>query len=118
MQHRLRLVVGRVAGGDPLRPDLRCHPREPVVPHPPGRRFEVRAGRFLRQVDARDAAFHPQRLGQLPDERLVRIGLRAAELVVDVGHREAGAANIEQCPQQGNAVRPAGHGHHPRPAAE
>ena len=102
-----------------LRPDLggdlprasRTAPAGPSLPgcrpprRPPRRR---RAGSGTRR---RAAA------GAVGDERLVRVGLGAAQPVVQVGDRQRAGPDLGQCPQQGDAVRPAGHRDDARPPA-
>ena len=103
VQHRLGLVVGGVPGRHPAGPDLAAG--QPVVAQPAGRRLQVVAGRDRADVRLPEPERQPEVGGQLPDELLVGVRLRPAEVVVEVRHRRAarprrraGRAAARRCP--------------------
>lgn len=102
-QHGLEVVVRRVRGRD-----LRALRRgdKALVPDAPRCGLDPLARRLRADVDALDRQRHAQPFAQRAAERLVPVGLRAAQTVVEV----KGAHRIperEQRTQQRNRIRAA-----------
>ena len=82
-EHRLRLIVVGVRGGDALGADALCNGPEGAVAGAPGLGLEPFPGRFPTDRDALHVAGHTKLAGQSLDGELLGIRL-GAESVVDV----------------------------------
>jgi hypothetical protein len=112
MQHRLGLIVGRVARRNPTRSTLLGQPLQPLVAQSPGRGFEVL---LCRDRQSRRSERQAQPFRQLAHEGFVRVALLAAQAVVGVRDDDV-ATDLPQRPQERDAVRAARNGRDDRPS--
>ena len=113
-QHRLRLILGVVGGGDIRRADGVRRAEEKVVPQPPSRLLHAQAPARRHLIDGRGLGIEGDvpLPAQAPDEILVPLGL-GPHPVVQVRRRHGEAAARRdggQIVQQAHGVPSAGHG--------
>ena len=115
-QDGLGLVVERVTGRHARRVEPAPRLVKECVARVARRGFDrsVPGARERRDVNVRDFARELEAIGQRVDERLVGVGLGAAQAVVhveDTGERKAEIRrNLAEQPHERDRVRPAGHG--------
>ncbi len=114
MQHRLGLVVGRVAGRDPRGSGFGRDFREELVAHAAGGRFQVLAGRECRDIDDLHSARDGESCTQIAHECLVCVRFRAAKLVVDVRDSQRSSPSACSARRSATRVRAAGNRDHAR----